>query len=626
MLTVDYDDLGLRAGDLVLDMGAGAGRHAFECFRRGAQVVALDYAYAELGEVRGLFGAMREAGEAPPDGLGAARQRRRPPPAVPRRHLRPHHLLRGHRAHPRRRAARSPSCTRVLKPGGMLAVTVPAWLPEKVCWALSDEYHAPLADGGHVRIYTEAAAAPPAARRRPAPRRLAPRPRAALAVLVAEVRRRPHQRRPPAGQGVPPAPGLGHREGAGAHPHHRAAAQPGARQEPRGLLPQAGPSDPLRGSVHRDRTPRARATPRSTSRRPRATGASGLVSESLFVDVAELVTARQLPATVDAIAEWQLPTRHDPVVPGRPRRPVEPHRGGHGARRSAATARPPSGPTTGCVASSAPTAPGTSTTWPTASSRTSSTPTCVAYVAAGVWHHWLLPATAASSRRCGRWSSRPSTSCSTCRRPAARSSGPATPTARRGRFALLTGSSSHLPQPALRHRHRRAARPRAPRLGARRRPPRPRHPRRARRLRPQAPLGDGLVLPGARRRDDRRRRAGPASPHRFDTFIDRRPGRALRRRTARGSPRPRPASACSPTWPSASTRPPQRAVRVGPALRAPTTAATGPASSYPDEVHFPGDEQSTYTAAAVVLAADALGGVTATADLFTSHDALPAVD
>jgi SAM-dependent methyltransferase len=45
---------------------------------------------------------------------------------------------------------------RVLKPGGTLAITVPAWLPEVVCWKLSDEYHAPKVEGGHVRIYTEA--------------------------------------------------------------------------------------------------------------------------------------------------------------------------------------------------------------------------------------------------------------------------------------------------------------------------------------------------------------------------------------------------------------------------------------------------------------------------------------
>lgn len=40
---------------------------------------------------------------------------------------------------------------RVLKPGGVAAVTVPRYWPEKVCWALSDEYHE--VEGGHVRIY-----------------------------------------------------------------------------------------------------------------------------------------------------------------------------------------------------------------------------------------------------------------------------------------------------------------------------------------------------------------------------------------------------------------------------------------------------------------------------------------
>jgi SAM-dependent methyltransferase len=45
--------------------------------------------------------------------------------------------------------------SRVLTPGGTLAATVPSWRPEKICWALSDEYHAPFVEGGHVRIYTE---------------------------------------------------------------------------------------------------------------------------------------------------------------------------------------------------------------------------------------------------------------------------------------------------------------------------------------------------------------------------------------------------------------------------------------------------------------------------------------
>jgi hypothetical protein len=46
---------------------------------------------------------------------------------------------------------------------------------------------------------------------------------------------------------------------------------------------------------------------------------------------------------------------------------------------------------------------------------------------------------------------------------------------------------------------------------------------------------------------------------------------------------------------------------------------------YPDGVHFPGEERSTYTAASVVLAADALSGASPASALFVDHDALPAL-
>ena len=48
-------------------------------------------------------------------------------------------------------AAALAELVRVLKPGGTIAVTVPSWLPERICWALSDEYHGKA--GGHIRIY-----------------------------------------------------------------------------------------------------------------------------------------------------------------------------------------------------------------------------------------------------------------------------------------------------------------------------------------------------------------------------------------------------------------------------------------------------------------------------------------
>jgi SAM-dependent methyltransferase len=52
-------------------------------------------------------------------------------------------------------AAALAELTRVLRPGGTIAVTIPAWLPERICWALSEDYHAPAVEGGHLRIYTE---------------------------------------------------------------------------------------------------------------------------------------------------------------------------------------------------------------------------------------------------------------------------------------------------------------------------------------------------------------------------------------------------------------------------------------------------------------------------------------
>jgi SAM-dependent methyltransferase len=42
---------------------------------------------------------------------------------------------------------------RILRPGGMAAVTVPAWMPERICWRLSDDYH--NNEGGHIRIFTQ---------------------------------------------------------------------------------------------------------------------------------------------------------------------------------------------------------------------------------------------------------------------------------------------------------------------------------------------------------------------------------------------------------------------------------------------------------------------------------------
>jgi SAM-dependent methyltransferase len=151
MLTANYDTLGVQTGDLVLDLGCGFGRHSYEFARRGASIVALDAAEEEVQGVRATFGAMAEAGE-----IDLAKTRIG--------------TIQGDALHlpfadgtfdrvicsevlehiPDDEGAMA-ELSRVLKPGGTMAITVPRFGPELVNWALSEEYYD--TPGGHVRLY-----------------------------------------------------------------------------------------------------------------------------------------------------------------------------------------------------------------------------------------------------------------------------------------------------------------------------------------------------------------------------------------------------------------------------------------------------------------------------------------
>ncbi|MBV9042915.1 MAG: class I SAM-dependent methyltransferase, partial [Acidimicrobiia bacterium] len=150
MLTVDYDRLGLGAGDRLLDLGCGGGRHAFEALRRGAKVVALDMSEADLREALSLMAAMSDAGETPAPAAGAVTNGdalHLPFPDGSFDRVIAAEVM----EHIPADSAALAELVRVLRPGGTIAITVPRWLPERICWALSDEYHGK--PGGHVRIY-----------------------------------------------------------------------------------------------------------------------------------------------------------------------------------------------------------------------------------------------------------------------------------------------------------------------------------------------------------------------------------------------------------------------------------------------------------------------------------------
>ncbi|MEP7201495.1 MAG: class I SAM-dependent methyltransferase [Ilumatobacteraceae bacterium] len=153
MLTIRFDQLGVQPGDLVLDAGAGFGRHAFALARHGANVVALDYASSEVAATRATFAAMAEAGEIAEERFaGGLRGDATNLPFAD--HSFDRVITSEVLEHIEADTAAIREFVRVLKPGGTFAATVPTWLPEKINWMLSDEYHAPKAVGGHVRIYT----------------------------------------------------------------------------------------------------------------------------------------------------------------------------------------------------------------------------------------------------------------------------------------------------------------------------------------------------------------------------------------------------------------------------------------------------------------------------------------
>ncbi len=148
MQTIEFDRLQLMPGQRVLDLGCGQGRHTLGAAAHAEVVsVGVDLGFEDLLAARdAMQAAPPHAGSGYPavlqaDGLSL------PFPDACFDVVVCSEVL----EHIPDYAAALSELNRVLRPGGKLAVSVPSYGPEWLCWALSDAYHE--VPGGHVRIF-----------------------------------------------------------------------------------------------------------------------------------------------------------------------------------------------------------------------------------------------------------------------------------------------------------------------------------------------------------------------------------------------------------------------------------------------------------------------------------------
>ena len=149
LTTVDFQRFQLTPGDRVLDLGCGEGRHAITAYLNEAvDVVGLDLSLEDLGTADARFSEFEDPGDTTRSlnllcGSGLC---------LPFANASFDKVICSEvLEHIPDYAAVLSEIRRVLKPGGLFAVSVPRFGPEWVCWKLSDAYHE--VPGGHIRIF-----------------------------------------------------------------------------------------------------------------------------------------------------------------------------------------------------------------------------------------------------------------------------------------------------------------------------------------------------------------------------------------------------------------------------------------------------------------------------------------
>jgi len=149
MLTIDYNLLGIRDGEKVLDVGCGQGRHSSTaCEQNTCTVCALDIDQANLTKTKYLLHLMDKEGKSRGEWVLLRGDAMNLPfkdtyfdKVICSEVL--EHLPDDNQALRELR--------RVLKDDGILAISVPTYFSETIYWKLSREYH--HQPGGHIRKY-----------------------------------------------------------------------------------------------------------------------------------------------------------------------------------------------------------------------------------------------------------------------------------------------------------------------------------------------------------------------------------------------------------------------------------------------------------------------------------------
>lgn len=152
MITIDFSRLALGPGSRILDIGCGEGRHTIKaCQQRGARCVGADLGVENLVTTKKKIAFHRAINDLQCKSVDLTGMDVTQMPfknnsfdtvicSEVLEHI------------PDHKKALS-ELVRILKPGKVLAISVPRFWPEKICWILSDEYF--NANMGHVRIYTK---------------------------------------------------------------------------------------------------------------------------------------------------------------------------------------------------------------------------------------------------------------------------------------------------------------------------------------------------------------------------------------------------------------------------------------------------------------------------------------